>query len=215
MLPMKEVSRSLREAGHAVGQHNSVDPILNVGVLVADVKIARARRVLGDARKLQRDVAELGGVSLREGLDVLLGEFIVRCASLRQQDVVAPLVEVLRLLDNLTIGLGLDLRRRGGVSRRCPPVTTPRPWDGAAVARAAVPRPDLGSAVVPPPAGAAVCDIAVPPRPSSSALSSERKSVYSRKERHCPDPDKAAVEFAVSRRIRKVPAVDIRRTDFD
>ena len=67
---------NLREAGNAIGQQNSVDPVLNVAVLVADVKIALARRILVDARKLQREVAELNGVSLRDILDVPLSEFI-------------------------------------------------------------------------------------------------------------------------------------------
>jgi len=84
-------------------------------VLVADVEIALVRRVLVDARKLQCEVAELYGVSLREALDVPLTEFVGRGANLRQEDIVASLVEVLRLLDDLTVSLGLDLllgRRR-------------------------------------------------------------------------------------------------------
>src|ERR1700747_721417 len=118
---------NLREAGNAVRQQNSVDAILNVAVLVADVKIALARRVLVDARKLQSEVAELNGVPLRETLDVTLRESIVGGANLRQEDIIAPLVEVLGLLDDLTIGRGLGLlrgrrgRRRGGTSLTCHP----------------------------------------------------------------------------------------------
>src|SRR5246127_1629664 len=113
---------NLREAGNAVRQQNSVDAVLNVAVLVADVKIALARRVLVDARKLQSEVAELNGVPLRETLDVTLRESIVGGANLRQEDIIAPLVEVLGLLDDLTISRGLGLlrgrhgRRRGGTS---------------------------------------------------------------------------------------------------
>jgi hypothetical protein len=65
---------------------------LNVAVLVADVKITLVSRVLVDAGKLQREVAELNGVSLRDVLDVPLREFIVAGASLWQEDIIAPLV---------------------------------------------------------------------------------------------------------------------------
>src|ERR1700675_4195889 len=109
---------NLREAGYAVGQQNSVDPVLNVAVLVADVKIPLARRVLVDTRKLQRNVAKLRSVSLREILDVPLIELIGRGASLRQDDIVASLVEGLGLLDDLTIGRGLDLPRGRRRQRR-------------------------------------------------------------------------------------------------
>ena len=101
----------MREAGDAVGQQDSVDAILNVGVVVADVKVALARGVLVDARKLQNEVAQLNGICLRDVLDVPLSEFIGTGASLWQDDIVAPLVEVLGLLDDLTIGRGLDLLR--------------------------------------------------------------------------------------------------------
>src|ERR1700732_2182301 len=95
--------KNLREAGNAVGQQNSVDAILNVAVLVADVEITLARRVLVDARRLQREVAELDSICLRDVLDVPLSEFIGTGASLRQDNIVAPLVEILGLLDDLLI----------------------------------------------------------------------------------------------------------------
>ena len=78
-------------------------------MLIADVKITLASRVLGDTGKLQSQVAELNGVSLRYVLDVPLSEFIGTGASLRQDLIVTPLVEVLGLLDDLTIGRSLDL----------------------------------------------------------------------------------------------------------
>ena len=34
------------EAGDAVGQHNAVDTVLNIGVIVADVQQAAGRRIL-------------------------------------------------------------------------------------------------------------------------------------------------------------------------
>jgi hypothetical protein len=112
--------KNLGEAGYAVGQQNAVDAILNVAVLIADVEIALARLVLVDARKLKNEVAELNGVSLWEALDIPLTELIGAGASLRQEDSVASLVEILGLLDDLTIGRGLGLfldllrGRRGG-----------------------------------------------------------------------------------------------------
>src|SRR5262249_22590836 len=75
---------NLRETGNAVGQQNAVDPILNVAVLIADVKIARTRRVLVYARKLQDQVAELNGVGLRDLLDIARVQLIVTGASLWQ-----------------------------------------------------------------------------------------------------------------------------------
>ena len=105
MLPMKEVSRICEKPETPSGR------VLNVAVLIADVKITLASRVLGDTGKLQSQVAELNGVSLRYVLDVPLSEFIGTGASLRQDDIVTPLVEVLGLLDDLTIGRSLDLFR--------------------------------------------------------------------------------------------------------
>ncbi|WP_347337316.1 hypothetical protein [Bradyrhizobium tropiciagri] len=99
----------MREAGYTIGQQNPVDPVLNVGVLVAHVKITRARRVLVDAWKLQHDIAELGGVALREAFEIPLAQLIVRRASLGHDDAVAPLVEILSLLHDLTIGCSLGL----------------------------------------------------------------------------------------------------------
>src|SRR5882672_10483085 len=61
---------NLRETRNAVGQQDSVDPILNIGVLIADMKIARALGVLVDAWKLQDQVAQLNGVCLRDLLDI-------------------------------------------------------------------------------------------------------------------------------------------------
>src|ERR1700731_4958697 len=63
-----------------------------------------------------------------------------------------------------------------GVSRRCPVVT--RVWGRrGGCARRGWMTSIFGSAVVPLPAGAAVCDIAVPPRPSSSDAELERRRV--------------------------------------
>src|SRR5262249_49680260 len=114
---------NLRETGNAIWQQNSVYPILNVGVLVANVKIALARGVLVGARKLQNQVAELNGVCLRDLLDIPRVQLVVTGASLWQDDAVAPLIEVLGPPHDLLVDLQLDLLggrrgRWGGWGRR-------------------------------------------------------------------------------------------------
>src|ERR1700751_1847744 len=94
-LPVADERRreNLREAGNTVGQQNSVDAILNVAMLVADVKIALARRVLVDAWELQNQVTELNGVCLRDVLDVPLRQFRCSGANFRHEGCVAALIE--------------------------------------------------------------------------------------------------------------------------
>jgi hypothetical protein len=63
-------------------------------------------------------------------------------------------------------------------------------------------------------AGAAVCDSAVPPRPSSSDAELERRRVLLAKSDICPDSNTAR-RFRFYQRIREALAVDRRRPDFD
>src|ERR1700681_3981715 len=71
----------------------------------------------------------------------------------------------------------------------------------------------FGSAVLLLPAGAAVCAIAVPPRPSSSDAELERRRVVFTESVMVSGP---RCRSRIRRRgIQKAPAVDVRRTDFD
>src|SRR5713101_8480232 len=83
-----------------------------------------------------------------------------------------------------------------GVSRRCPVVTRVRGRRGGCARRGSM-TSIFGSAVLPPPAGDAVCDIAAPPRPSSSDAELERRRVVLTESVIIPDPDKAAARFVV------------------
>jgi hypothetical protein len=64
----------------------------------------------------------------------------------------------------------------------------------------------FGSAVLPPPAGAAVCDMAVSPRPSSSDAELERRRVVFTKSVIIPDPEKAAARFVVNEFEKRLPS---------
>ena len=116
--------QKLGEPGNAVGEHNAVDTILHVGVVVAHVIIAARCRILGHARELRHQkVADLLVAPLRRVLDVLGGAFRESRSRLRQ-DVFAGLIE---LFDLLREGArGRRLQRGGGLggglrgdSRRC------------------------------------------------------------------------------------------------
>jgi hypothetical protein len=63
-----------------------------------------------------------------------------------------------------------------------------------------------GSAVVPLPAGAAVCDIAVPPRPSSSDAELERRRVVFAESVIIPDPEKP-LPFVFNEFEKRLPSM--------
>jgi hypothetical protein len=65
----------------------------------------------------------------------------------------------------------------------------------------------FGSAVVPLPAGAAVCAIAVPPRPSSSDAELDRRRVVFTESVIIPDPDKALARFVVDEFEKRLPSM--------
>src|SRR5579864_5014732 len=62
---------NLPETGHAFRQQDSVDTILDVTVLVADVIVARSRGILGNARRLKQNISQFGVAALRFVFDVL------------------------------------------------------------------------------------------------------------------------------------------------
>ena len=66
----------LAEAADAVGQHDAVDAVLQVGMLVADVEIAAGGGILRHARNLQQHLVPGGVSALRQGLDRLLAHRI-------------------------------------------------------------------------------------------------------------------------------------------
>ncbi len=55
----------LSEGADAVGQHDAVDPILKIAVLVADMQFAAGRGVLRDAGQLQQGLVQRRVVALR------------------------------------------------------------------------------------------------------------------------------------------------------
>jgi hypothetical protein len=73
---MVDQARAERLAEHrkAFGQDRAVDAILQVGVIVADVELAKA--VLHHAGQLQHDLAELLVVATRQSLDLRIGHAI-------------------------------------------------------------------------------------------------------------------------------------------
>ncbi len=77
----------LREAGHAVGQQDAIDPILQIGVLVADMQAAARRRILRDARGLQQHLVERRLIALRKRLYRRAVERILADPDLRQQTI--------------------------------------------------------------------------------------------------------------------------------
>src|SRR2546429_9025324 len=94
-----------------------------------------------------------------------------------------------------------------GVSRRFP-VTTRTLGRRGGCARSGRTTVMLGRLVVPPPA---VCDMAVPPRPSSSDAELERRSVLLAKSVIVQIPIKQLPKR--HQRIRKLPAIVVRRLD--
>ena len=93
-----------------------------------------------------------------------------------------------------------------GVSRRCPVVT--RVWGrrGGCARRGAM-TSIFGSAVLPPPAGAAVCAVAATPRPSSSDAELERRRAVFTESVIIPDPEKAAARFVVNEFEKRLPSM--------
>ena len=105
----------LPETGHAVGQENAVYAILDIAVLVADMKIAACRRVLRDAGALQEDLVDCRLIALRQGLDGLAIEGVNIRADFRQQPFKARLPFVTSW--RLRRGRGKLRRSRDGRSR--------------------------------------------------------------------------------------------------
>src|ERR1700694_5590803 len=93
-----------------------------------------------------------------------------------------------------------------GVSRRLPVATRVLGRRGGCARRGSM-TSIFGSAVVPLPAGAAVCDIAVPPRPSSSDAELERRRVVLTESVIIPDPEKAAARFVVNEFEKCLPSM--------
>jgi len=99
-----------RCAADAVGQHDAVDAILQIGVFVADVQFAAGGGVLRYARRLQQDLVESRIGALWERLDRLVID-LIRIGADRRHDAAARVVELLVLpRDRLRLGL----RRHGG-----------------------------------------------------------------------------------------------------
>jgi hypothetical protein len=69
----------------AVRQHDAVDAVLQVGVLVAHVQLAACGRVLRDAGSLQQRLVERGVGPLRQRLKELLTHLVGVGAGRRQQ----------------------------------------------------------------------------------------------------------------------------------
>lgn len=109
---------NLAERTYAIGQHDAIDAVLNVGVFVADVQITASRRVLTHPWCLQQNPIQRGILALRQGFDGLLCDLIGARAGWRQ-DGLASRIEMLVLLgDHLRLGRRRrqgpddDLRRR-------------------------------------------------------------------------------------------------------
>ena len=85
-MEMKDISALVvdDEAGDAIGQQYPVDPVLNVGVIVADMKRAAGRRILRDPGGLQQHLLDGGVGALGQVLDgVVAGD----CGTLRDEGV--------------------------------------------------------------------------------------------------------------------------------
>ena len=70
--------KELREAGNTVRHLDAVDTVLHVGVIVADVKVARTGGVLAHAGKLIDEIADRDVAALRYVFDIFLGQGGVR-----------------------------------------------------------------------------------------------------------------------------------------
>ena len=66
----------LPEGADAVGQHDAVDAILKIGVLVAHMQFAACGRILRDAGHLQQHLVQRRIVALRQRLDGLVADLI-------------------------------------------------------------------------------------------------------------------------------------------
>ena len=64
----------IAKTGNAVRKQNAVDAILQVGVVVAHVKLTACCRILADARRLQRTLIERRLRPLRQRLDRLFAK---------------------------------------------------------------------------------------------------------------------------------------------
>jgi len=84
------------EAGRPVGQHDAVDTVLHVGMVIADVKEPARRRILRDPGSLQQNFLHRLVVAAGKRLDGRLGNGGGRCAD-RRVEAAARLVEGIRL----------------------------------------------------------------------------------------------------------------------
>ncbi len=201
----------LAEAADAIGQHDAVDAVLEIGVLVADMQLAAGGGVLRDA----------------------WSSATAPCRAWRWCPAAMPRSPV----GSTDRSWRRSARRCCGGPRRishsCPPALAPRSaaarpafrgvapvttrvWDGAAVAHAAARRPrSPGSAVMPFPAGAAVCDSAgLPNRSNRSEAAPEAANIDFVNTDIVPIPIRPRPDSSSSTNL-EAPAVDIRRTDFD
>jgi len=93
--------------GDAFRHNDAVDPDLRIGVIAADVEARIGdRRIVGHARELQNELVDRRIVGLRHPLDCGAADACARCAELREQIIVARVVELL--------GLGVECGLRGG-----------------------------------------------------------------------------------------------------
>ena len=66
----------LPERADAVGEHDAVDAILQIGVLVAHMQFAARGRILRDAGELQQHLVQRRVVALRQRLDGLMADLV-------------------------------------------------------------------------------------------------------------------------------------------
>ena len=140
------------EAGQAVGQHDPVDTVLHVGMVVADVKEPACGGVLRHPRGLQQDFLHRLVVAAGKRIDRRVGDDIGGRADGRVE-IAAALIE--------GVGLGVELRRRGYRRRRCGAATCTRRGFGFGFA------PETTTS------GSFTCALAAPPR-AESAISDSK-----------------------------------------
>jgi hypothetical protein len=100
----------LAKGADAVGQHDAVDAVRQIGVLVADMQFAAGGRVLGDAGHLQQHLVQRRVAALWQRLDGLVVD-LIRVGADGCEDFCARVVEFCVLArDHLRLGL----RRLGG-----------------------------------------------------------------------------------------------------
>ena len=101
----------LSEGADPVGEHDAVDAVLQVGVLVANMQFTACRGILRHAGKLQQHLVELRVAALRQRFNGLVVDLIGIGAN-RRDDVLADLVEFFILsCQNLRRSLRLRVRR--------------------------------------------------------------------------------------------------------